>query len=256
MRRRSYHVFSQGSRQITCSKSGEGPPLLLIHGLSGSRRWWRRNLPALEPHFTVYRLELAGFGHARRQVPLPPRESAGLIARWMDQAGPNQSALGPAHVLGHSMGGHIGLHLASAHPQRVNRLVLVAATGLLRGEWWRLALRLPRAAVRGKLDFVPVVTTDALRAGVPALYRASRDLLRDDAHALLAGVRSPTLVISGGRDLLVPPALGLELARHLAHAEYLLIAPAGHVVMWDAPQAFNAAVLRFLLADPALADTE
>ncbi len=244
--RRTYHVFSQGSGQITYSKSGAGPPLLLIHGLSGSRRWWRRNLPALEPHFTVYRLELAGFGHARHQAPLPLRGSADLIAAWLDQAG-----LGPVHVLGHSMGGHISLHLAGAHPERVNKLVLVAATGLLRGEWWRLALRLPRVAARGRLDFVPIVATDALRAGAAAIYRASRDLLRDDAQALLAGVHAPTLVISGGRDLFVPPALGLELARRLARAEHVLIERAGHVVMWDAPEEFNAAVLRFLLGESA-----
>lgn len=239
--RRSYQSFFEGGRQITYTVSGQGPPLVLVHGLSGSRRWWRRNLPALEARFTVYRLELIGFGHARHQRPVPLRESARIIARWMEREG-----LARAGVVGHSMGGHICLHLAARFPERVGKLVLVAATGLLRGEWWRLALQLPGVAARGQLSFVPVVTTDALRAGVVNLYRAGRELLRDDVAELLQRVEVPTLVVSGGRDVLVPPALGLALARQLPCARHVLLPRAGHVVMWDAPREFDRAVIDFL----------
>lgn len=241
---RTFRTYLAGERQITFTASGSGPPLVLVHGLSGSRRWWRHNLGAFEARFTVYRVELIGFGHARRQRPVPLAESAGILAEWMAR-----EALGPAHVLGHSMGGHVSLHLAAHHPEQVNRLVLAAATGLLRGEWWRMALRLPRVAVRGQISFVPVVATDALRAGVVNLYRAGRELLSDNAAELLSLVQAPTLVLSGERDLLVPPALGLELARQLPHARHVLLEGAGHVVMWDRPRAFNEAVLSFLLED-------
>lgn len=233
----------EGTRHLSFTRSGQGPPVLLIHGLSGSRRWWRRNLAALESHFTVYRVELVGFGYASRQPILPLRDSASFLARWMTAQG-----LERAHVVGHSMGGHISLHLAERFPERVDRLVLVAPTGMLRGQWWRLALKLPQAAISGNLDFVPVVTTDALRAGFVNLYKASRELLRDDVEELLHHVRVPTLVVSGGRDVLVPPALGNELARRLG-AHHVVYPHAGHVVMWDAPSEFNREVVAFLRGD-------
>ncbi|AFZ69111.1 alpha/beta fold hydrolase [Deinococcus peraridilitoris] len=241
MARRTYEFFAENGRQITSTVSGSGPPLILVHGLSGSRRWWRRNLSAFETHYTVYRLELIGFGYARRQRPVPLAHSAAIIARWMEHA-----HIERAHVLGHSMGGHICLHLAARFPERVDKLILAATTGLLRGQWWRMALQLPRVAVNGHLDFVPVVTTDALRAGLFNLYRAGRELLSDNTSELLSQVQAETLVISGGRDLLVPPSLGLELCSQLVHGEHVLLERAGHVVMWDAPAEFNEAVLRFL----------
>lgn len=232
--------YTEGRLRLTHTRSGSGPPLLLIHGLSGSRRWWRRNLRTLERHFTVYRIELAGFGYARRQRPLGFRESAALIARWMDSVG-----LTRAHVLGHSMGGHTAVHLAGTFPDRVDALVLVAPTGLLRGQWWRLATKLPQAALAGRLDFIPVVATDALRAGVVTIYRASRQLLRDDVRELVGNITAPSLVISGERDVLVPPALGGSLAGLLG-ARHVCIEGAGHVVMWDAAPKFNAEVIEFL----------
>ncbi|MCB0086122.1 MAG: alpha/beta fold hydrolase, partial [Caldilineaceae bacterium] len=44
---------------------GTGPPLILVHGLGGSHRWWRKNLDALAAHFTVYTVDLIGFGKSR-----------------------------------------------------------------------------------------------------------------------------------------------------------------------------------------------
>ena len=237
----TYKTYLEGERQITFTVTGTGPALILIHGLSGSRRWWQRNVKAFESHFTVYRVELIGFGYARRQRPIPLAESAAIIARWMTSEG-----LPRAHIVGHSMGGHISLHLASTYPERVDKLVLAAATGLLRGQWWRMVLQLPAVAVRGHLDFVPVVTVDALRAGIINLYRAGSELLRDDVAELLPRIQAPTLVISAGRDLLVPPAMGLELAQELPNARHLLLENAGHVVMWDAAREFNDAVIQFL----------
>lgn len=232
--------YAEGRLRISTSRSGSGPPLLLIHGLSGSRRWWRRNLRALERHFTVYRIELAGFGYARRQPPMPLAQSAALIVRWMDSV-----HIERAHVLGHSMGGHTAVHLAGSFPQRVDALVLVAPTGLLRGQWWRLATRLPRAALSGRLDFIPIVATDALRAGIVTIWRAGRALLRDDVQDLLSRITAPTLVVSGGRDVLVPPSLGGTLARVIG-ARHVCLPDAGHVVMWDSPEEFNEEVIDFL----------
>ncbi len=243
LRRPPIQVYRSGALSLTFSVEGQGPPLLLVHGLSGSRRWWRYNLRPLTRVRTVYSLELAGFGHARRQAPLGPGASADLIAGWLETLGE------PADVIGHSMGGHVSLHLAARHPSTVRRLVLASASGLLKGSWWRLALNLPAAALLGKPGFTAVIATDALRAGLPTLYRATRALLSDDAEPLLPQVTAPTLVVWGGRDVITPPLLGRTLATRIAGARLVLYPRAGHVVMVDAATDFNRDVLAFLTAD-------
>jgi len=70
-RTRPPEAYVSGSRRLYFRRSGRPPgeaaPLVLIHGLSGSRRWWRANLPVLERERTVYVVELVGFGSLRRR---------------------------------------------------------------------------------------------------------------------------------------------------------------------------------------------
>ncbi|WP_425148110.1 alpha/beta fold hydrolase [Deinococcus sp.] len=233
--------FQSGPHRLSYRRSGQGSPLVLLHGLSGSGRWWRFNLPALEAVRSVYVVELAGFGAARRQRSLGVRAAARLLAQWLDAL-----ELEGADLIGHSMGGQIALLLAALRPQRISRLVLACASGLLRQKWWRVALKLPAAMRRGDLRFVPTILADGARAGLPNLIRSSRDLLREDISELLPQIHLPTLVIWGERDVLVPPALGRMLAQGIAGAQFVSLANAGHVVMVDAPLAFNRAVLAFL----------
>ena len=78
--------------------TGEGPPLVLVHGLSGSGRWWAYNVPSLAKHFRVYNVDLVGFGRSRGQR-LVLQEAAGWLAEWLQMTGITQ-----AHLVGHSMG--------------------------------------------------------------------------------------------------------------------------------------------------------
>ena len=233
------HTFKDGERTLRYTRQGAGPPVILIHGLSGSGRWWRFNAPALAEAHEVLTLELLGG--------VGVQDAARLIVAWAQGLD-----LPPAAVVGHSMGGQIALYVAAFAPERVSRLVLACASGLLHAKWWKVALNLPRAGFSGRPRFMPVVLRDSLRTGLPNLYRSARDLLRDDVAALLPTVEAPTLVIWGSRDPLVPPTLGRQLAASLPRARYVEVPHAGHVVMVDQPQAFNAAVLAFLAeAGPA-----
>lgn len=222
-----------------------GPPVVLIHGLSGSWRWWRRNVGALSRAHRVYVLDLSGYGHtlAWRQRSLGVRADAALIARWLEAQHLTQVTL-----IGHSMGGHIALHTAALAPERVGTLVLACASGLLRDHPVRAALHLPRAAVTGRPSFLPVVLADSARAGLPNLWRSASRLLRDSVQEVLPSIQARTLVIWGARDALVPAALGRQLAAAIAGAQYVEVPRAGHVVMVDQPEAFNEAVLEFLMA--------
>lgn len=220
---------------------GSGTPLLLVHGLSGSGAWWRHNLPVLTQHFTVYVIELSGYGTNRAWRPLRLQDAAVCLASLIGSL-----PQGRAHVVGHSMGGQIAIHLAAMFPERVDRLVLAGASGLVRSSMVRLALQLPRAARRSPLRFMPVLARDALRAGPINLLLSTLDILQDDTTESLARVSAPTLLVWGEHDVLVPPALGNATKELLLGSELVVILDAGHNVMWDQPARFNQVVLEFL----------
>ncbi len=230
--------------RLLYEQTGHGPPLLLIHGLSGSARWWRRNIPALAQYFTVYAVELVGFGANRGPQPLPLRRSADTLAMFIERL-----AQGPAYVIGHSMGGHIATYLAAEHPQLVKRLVLAAASGLVQEPLINMAVRLPRVARHTGRGFGTTLVWDAARAGALNLFFAARELLADDVSAMLQRITVPTLIVSGERDVLIPPGSGAEQHAAIRGSEYAVLPGAGHILMWDEAERFNRLVLQFLLAD-------
>src|SRR4051794_3419481 len=221
-------------------KRGSGPPLLLIHGLSGSVRWWGRTIPPLAQQFTVYAVELRGFA-GNRGRPLPLIENAQGLAAFMAA-----QDIDKAHAIGHSMGGQICIHLAAAYPERLDRLVLAAPSGLLHRGLVTMGFRLARAGRYGAIDFVPTLAHDALRAGPVNLLLAARALLKDDVTSRLVAIRAPTLVIAGEHDMLVPPAACAAVAEGISGATFHVVPGAGHNLMWDRAEAFNTAVLEFL----------
>jgi pimeloyl-ACP methyl ester carboxylesterase len=219
---------------------GAGDPVVLIHGLSGSGRWWRRNAPVLASRFRVFVVDLVGFG--RSSGPFALDEGAGVLAEWMVRLGLRQ-----AHVIGHSMGGYLAAELAAGEAVEVERLVLVDAAAFPLG--WRPvrhATSLLRAARYMHPTFLPVLATDALRAGPRTLFRAAREVVETDLEARCADVQAPTLVVWGEHDRVVPLADGERLAACLPDAEFVVIEGAGHNPMWDRPAAFNRAVSDFL----------
>jgi pimeloyl-ACP methyl ester carboxylesterase len=230
-----------GSGTIYAEINGAGQPLILVHGLGGSTRWWARNVPALARSCRLHVIDLLGFGRSRGQH-FVLREAAGLLVHLMDQFG-----LARASVVGHSMGGFIAAYLATQFPERIERLVLVDAAVLpldhlsLRHAW-----RIVRGLPHLPLTLLPVLCTDALRAGPVTLIRALRELLSMDIRLDLARIEAPTLILWGEHDATLPLAVGQRLHGHLPKAAFLVIAGAGHHPMWDCPTAFNQAVLQFL----------
>ncbi|MFC6617437.1 alpha/beta fold hydrolase [Deinococcus radiophilus] len=241
MAKRISQVFEHGGGVLHWREYGHGPPLVLVHGLSGSRRWWQRNLPAFSAHFRVYVIELTGYGSAWRHRALGVEGSAQLIGAWLEA-----QDLQDVTLLGHSMGGQISTIVASRHSDRLRALVLACASGLLETDLFRSALQLPRAAVTGRFSFIPTVLFDSLRAGPINVVRSTLDLLGHPTGEMLPAIALPTLVIWGERDALVPAALGRTLAEALPNGQYVEIPRAGHVVMVDAPERFNEEVLHFL----------
>jgi pimeloyl-ACP methyl ester carboxylesterase len=243
-RRSTYTRFRCEQGTLLYRTYGNGPPLLLIHGLSASGGWWRRNVGVFAQHFSVHVVELKGYGTNRSFRPLRIRAAADCLAALIASL-----PAGRAHVVGHSMGGHISVHLAAHHPECVDRLVLAGASGLVRGDLLRMALKLPQAARYSPLNFIPTLAYDALRSGPVNVLLSTLDILRDDTTEALAMVAAPTLLVWGEHDVLVPPALGTAAQGILKGSRLVLVERAGHNVMWDRPDEFNRVVLEFLLPE-------
>jgi pimeloyl-ACP methyl ester carboxylesterase len=240
------HEIQVGHQIVYYQVVGQGEPIILIHGLSGSSRWWVRNIHALAEHYRLYLIDLPGFGTMRRyRQRFALDEIASGIVSWMEAVGIKQ-----AHLLGHSMGGYICLWIAARHPERIKRLVLVSPAGIphkrsLPGYAFPLLV----AVCSLKPSFFSILISDALRAGPLTIVRAAQDLLTKDIRDYLKEITAPTLLIWGEYDSLVPPALGDILKQEIRHADLLILKNAGHVSMFDQPKQFNAAVLTFLAAN-------
>jgi pimeloyl-ACP methyl ester carboxylesterase len=234
-----------GSATIYAEISGAGQPLLLVHGLGGSTRWWARNVPALAYSYRVHVVDLAGFGRSRRQR-VALRDTAGLLVDWMDQLG-----LPRVSIVGHSMGGFISAYLAAQFPERVDRLVLVDAAVLpLERPSLEQAWRMVWGLRHFPLTLLPVACTDALRAGPFTMISALRALLASDICLDLARIKAPTLILWGEHDATLPLPVGQRLHQALPHATFRIIPGAGHQPMWTRPDVFNQEVAQFLAAAP------
>lgn len=264
----------------TMDTGGDGPVLCLVHGLSSSLGFWEHNvLPLARAGYRVLGLDLPGFGGSDRpDASYTPPWYAAVLARWADQLG-----LARPTWVGHSMGGHILLWLASNAPDRVGRLVLAAPAGIetfredaarwMRDYWHeRRALETREEEVRANFERL---VFNRLDAGVERLIRERVRMqrhpsFRDTSRAVsrcidgmlsfpvagrLHAVRAPTLLVFGTEDRLIPnpvfnPGRTEEIARAGARAmpgcRLSLVPGAGHMVQHDDPDAFHAAVLGFL----------
>lgn len=224
--------------------AGEGRPLILIHGLSGSVRWWLHNVPILARHFRVYALDLLEYHPEVARLRFILAEAARRIALWMRRLG-----LESASVVGHSMGGAIAAELAADEPELVDKLVMVDAAAVLPRS--RLPVSLPvliRKAPHFSPTLMPVLIQDAWRTGPRILWGATRDLVTSDIRPKLSQIRAETLIIWGEHDGILPLPLAEELRRLVPHCQLKVLPHAGHNPMWEAPEEFNAVVLEFLRA--------
>ena len=236
----------RGFRIRSLHAGTQGPPLVLLHGLAGSHRWWRYVIPQLARRRCVVVPELVGFGGSRPAPRQPDMaEMAEIMDEWMGAQG-----LSGVDLVGHSMGGEIAIHLAARKPERVRRLVLVAAAGVPReisaSAAARLATELARLRAWGRRTFVATIAADSLRAGPFTLYRTLRHLLADDVRPLLPLVVQPTLVVWGEHDPVTPLRDAHVLRNSLPRARLFVVAGASHNVMADRPDEFVRIVGDFL----------
>jgi pimeloyl-ACP methyl ester carboxylesterase len=223
--------------------SGDGRPVVLVHGLGGSARWWRSTAAELRRDHRVIVPELPGFGYGRGGRRFALGDAAPVLGGLLERLGHER-----ADLVGHSFGALVCLAAAAAEPERVRRLVLIAppvrtASPRMAGNVLpvvRTLLRLPPAAAL-------TVASDIATRSPAALLRAAGEILALDGDpGIGAEPPVPTLVMWGSRDAIVPIGGAGWVARTLPRAEIAVIRGAGHIPMLDRPDEVNAALRDFL----------
>jgi pimeloyl-ACP methyl ester carboxylesterase len=245
------HTIRVNGLPVHYEVTGEGEPLVLVHGLSESTRIWYRNLPELASSYRVYLVDLPGFGMMRKFHQHFHLEEAGdWLNEWLQAIG-----LKEIYLVGHSMGGYIAMALAGTYPAKVKRLVLVNSIGMPFGSpVEHLAPRALKAIRRSAPGVWWCISYDYLRAGRAMIRNASQQIVDLDASAVIASVRVPTLIILGENDDLVPPSLGRQLHAQIARARLFVMQGTNHFCMYDQPHDFNQALVTFLRATPEVSE--
>jgi pimeloyl-ACP methyl ester carboxylesterase len=225
---------------------GQGPPVVLVHGLGGCAVNWVDVAPLLARSRRVLVPELPGHGRSEQLAAVPN------LAVFADQIGAvaEREGMLPAAYVGHSLGAVVALRLAVRRPDAVSALVLAAAAGissstrrakwglrLLFGRWGASdPLILSRSAVEGFLEGTRL-TTDSVSA--------ARAVVLDDVRGDLGDVRCPTLVLWGARDNQLPVGDAFEFARRL-RAPLRVFGDCGHLLIGERPELCAQAIEAFL----------
>ena len=259
-----------GRIRLACA--GRGNPVVLLHGWALDHRIWDPQLDSLGQSFRLVAPDRRGFGESTAPPGLA-QESSDILA-ILESVGAER-----ASIVGLSQGGRIALRFAIAHPDRIDRLVLVGAPldgfepGPKTGE--AIPLGEYRALARqGRLDEVRRRWSAHALVQVPPVLRnrldqllqayAGRDLLHPQAEdgsrlaASLAAIAAPALVVTGEEDTAWRQLVGDALAYGLANARRVRIPGAGHLCSFTRPDAFNRLLEDFLeqadAPDPAALD--
>ena len=244
----------------------EGPPVLMIQGLGTDSRGWALQRLAFGRKFRCYTLDNRGTGRSDRPAGPYSLDQMALDAlAVLDAEGVER-----AHVMGASMGGVIAQVIGVLHPQRTRSLVL-ACTACRHHAWRRELLQEwadavdeggmaalgdealewlvgPRLRKRFGIWMNLIARIVLQQPPEPFIAQVGAILdATDELRLELSTVRVPTLVITGSQDSLTPVGDAEELAELIPHARLEVLGGAAHGLMVEAPNAFNDAVLRFLL---------
>lgn len=259
------HVELTEGLRIAYRRTGQGPPLVLLHGAMSDSRAWRPQLEGLADDFTVVAWDMPGCGASSD----PPAEIA--LSWYADALAEFIAALGlrRPHVLGLSFGGGLALELYRRHPDLPRTLVLAAAyagwagslpadeverrrervlreTELPPEKWVRGYLpgffteSAPPELIEEALEMMSDTRASGLRAMITAFAEAD---LRD----VLDRIDVPTLLLYGDADVRSPPDVAEALHARIPTSRLVILPGAGHASNLEFSNAFDAEVRRFLL---------
>jgi pimeloyl-ACP methyl ester carboxylesterase len=271
---RDVHV---GRHRVSTLTMGQGPDMLLLHGLGGTRASLLETAAALSHRYRVHAPDLPGFGSSCK--PAVGRYNAAWFAEIMTGL-LDALEIDRAHVVGNSMGGRIAIELGLSRPDRIGALGLLCPAvawirrgfhpivRLLRPELGMLPHSLHRHMVAGQFwnifhnrDLLDPAVGDLMvdefrriyhTAGARYAFLASaRNIYleapygRHGFYPRLGGLDVPALFVWGSHDPLIPAAFSRHVQRWLPRAEQVMIDACGHVPQVERPEETNELLLRF-----------
>ncbi len=253
--------------------------VVLIHGLGENSGFWEHNMAALAQQRRVLAIDLPGYGRSDKpELDFSMAYYADVVDQVLQQAGVRRAVL-----VGHSMGGQVSLTWALRHPERMAGLILAAPAGIEtfdEGEaaFLRSAVSTDlymnqtedqiRSTYQNNLFFswrpeYETLIKERVRLGRSPEFKAYAWAVVKGIHAMLDGpvydqlgaIQAPVLVLFGYQDALIPNPflhggepreIGERAVGAIPHAELEMIDEAGHMLQYERPERFNAAVLRWL----------
>lgn len=254
--------------RIHYQEAGSGPVVILLHGLGGDMSNWASTIGPLSQKYRVIVPDQIGFG--RSDKPMLNYRIATMVD-FLDGFY-KELKIDRATLVGNSLGGWISAAYALAHPEKVDRIVLVDSAGF----------SVPKDMDPRVLNGLNPSTREAVKQMMPMVFynkqiysseaaidmmftrrvtagdgftiqRIIESILRgeDVLDDKLAGIKQPTLIIWGREDLLTPLAMGERFKQGIPRSELVVFDKCGHVPQLEQAAQFNAALLKFLSTDIA-----
>lgn len=235
-------------------EEGEGEPLILLHGLFGALS----NFQDLIEYFKQFNKVV---------VPILPlleldilHTSVGGLAKFVHKFIETRDYK-DVHLLGNSLGGHVGLVYVLKHPSdRIKSIILTGSSGLFengmgdsypkRGDYeyirkkTELTFYDPKMATKELVDEVFEITNNRLK--VIKIIALAKSAIRNNLGEELNQIKQPTLLIWGNNDTITPPFVAREFNRLIPNSELYFIDKCGHAPMMEVPEEFNAILHKFL----------
>ena len=253
--------------------TGSGPPLLLLHGFTGSTRNWEPVIPLLAKSHTVIAVDLPGHGNTQAPADIGYYQMQSVAPKLVDlmaQQGHDQFDL-----LGYSMGGRLALYLAVYFPKHVSNLILESASPGLKTEQERearrqsdhaLAHRIEKGGIEPFVDFWESISLWESQKKLPAQAKAVLRQIRLDNHPtglanslrgmgtgaqpslwpFLTEMKRPTLLLTGKLDGKFC-SIATEMVQLIPSATHTIIDDAGHTIHLEQRRAWLKAVTSFLI---------
>ena len=249
---------------LACRDEGQGPPILLLHGVGGNHTVWNAILPGLARDHRVIAPDLRGHGRS----PAPPESQYTFLELEQDVVRLlDRKEVLHAHVVGFSGGAMLALRWALDFPDRTRSLVMVsgaaytdAHTRSVAERWSQtyvregadpFALRLLKDLyypdwIEAHLDFADALRAEVKRQDFTPAVRWARSMKTFDERDRIATLHVPTLIVQAMDDAVVDASHGRILRQSIAGSQIRILAETGHIVPVERPRETTEAVSAFV----------